>query len=101
MENYTGLPSKFFALLDCRSWVDELYLTLKSRRTVRGYAEAFMQFFEFTGKNPREPARLSYEEAYRLMKRFALWRFRRKCVSAKRVKAQWFALVSFFKFSPC
>jgi len=101
LENYAGLPSKFFALLDyeeCRSWVDELYLTLKSRRTVRDYAEAFMQFVEFTGKNPRELARLSYEEAYRLMKRFALWRFRRKGVSAKRVKAQWFALVSFFRF---
>ena len=52
-----GLPSKFFALLDyekCRSWVDELYLTLKSRRTMRDYTEAFMQFVEFTGKNPRE-----------------------------------------------
>jgi integrase len=42
--------------------------------------------------------KLSYEEAYKLMREFVLWRVREKGVSAKRVRTQWFALVSFFRF---
>jgi hypothetical protein len=43
---------------------------LRSRRTVRDYAEAFVQFIEFSGKNPRMLAGLSYKDAYRLMREF-------------------------------
>jgi len=71
---------------------------LRSRRTVRDYAEAFVQFIEFSGKNPRMLAKLSYEDAYRLMREFVLWRVREKDVSAKMVRAQWFAIASFFRF---
>jgi integrase len=96
------LPSKFIPLYDnfkeCRDWVKDLSDSFRNRRTARDYAEAFAQFVEFAKKSPSELARLEYERAYDLMRKFALWRIREVGVSPKRVHTQWFALVSFFRF---
>ena len=67
-------------------------------RTVLDYARIFTEFVKFSGRDPRELARLSYDEALGLMKKFALWRVRRQGVSPKRVHTEWFAIASFFKF---
>ena len=74
-------------------------VSLRSERTPWDYAEALVQFVGFVGRSPEELARLSYDEVYGLMRKFALWRFREVGVSAKRVKNQWFALASFFRFN--
>jgi len=100
-DKYKGLPSKFFPLLkfdECRKWIEDCFLSLRSRRTVRDYAEALVQFIEFSRRNPKTLCKLTYEEAIELMRKFVFWRVRELGISAKRARAQWFALASFFKF---
>jgi integrase len=95
------LPSKFFPLYkefeECRRWIEDCSITLRRWRTVMDYARVFTEFVKFTGKNPKMLAKLSYDEALELMKKFALWRVRKKGISPKRVHMEWFALAGFFK----
>jgi len=95
------LPSKFFPYLrykECKEWVEYSSLSHSSQRVVRDYAESLGQFIRFSKKSPSELVKLSYDDVYRLMERFVLWRVRKLKISPKTVHRQWFAIASFFKF---
>jgi integrase len=82
----------------CHDWVENCGLTLRSRRSVRDYAESVAQFLEYIEKDPLTLSKSSYDEATAMMKQFVLWRNREVGVSPKTVNRQWSALVSFFRF---
>jgi len=82
----------------CHNWVESCGLTLRSRRSVRDYAESVAQFLEYIEKDPLTLSKSSYDEATAMMKQFVLWRNREVGVSPKTVNRQWSALVSFFRF---
>jgi len=100
--NVKNLPSKFFHLYErfeeCRRWIEDCFISLRSERTVKDYAEALAQFVEYTRKDPAELVKMDYGTIYELMRKFVLWRVREVGVSPKRAHTQWFALVKFFRF---
>jgi len=82
----------------CRDWTESCTLTLRSRRSVRDYAESLAQFLEYIKKDPLTLSKSSYDKAVAMMTKFVLWRNREVGVSPKTVERQWSALVSFFRF---
>ncbi len=101
-ERFNNIPAGFRPFYtrykECRGWVESCALSLRSERSIRDYAESLTQFLEFTKIVPPRLAKLGYDKASALMKKFVLWRVRTVGVSPKTVQRQWFALVSFFKF---
>jgi integrase len=101
-KQFNNIPKRFVPFherhKECRGWVKNCTLSLRNPRSVRDYAESLAQFLEFTKMEPPKLAKLKYDKALALMKRFVLWRVRQKGVSPKTVHRQWFALASFFKF---
>jgi integrase len=101
-ERFNTIPASFRKFYEghplCRKWVESCVLSLRNQRSVRDYAESLAQFLEFTEMAPPKLAKLGYDRALALMKKFVLWRVRTMGVSPKTVHRQWFALASFFKF---
>lgn len=101
-ERFNNIPARFRRFYanhkECREWVESCALSLRSERSVRDYAESLAQFLEFTKMVPPRLAKMGYDKALALMKKFVLWRVRTIGVSPKTVHRQWFALASFFKF---
>jgi integrase len=101
-ERFNTIPASFQKFYTehkiCHDWVESCTLTLRSRRSVRDYAESVAQFLEYIDKDPPALAKSSYDEAAAMMKQFVLWRNREVGVSPKTVGRQWSALVSFFRF---
>jgi integrase len=101
-ERFNTIPASFQKFYEghplCRKWVESCALSLRNQRSVRDYAESLAQFLEFTNVVPPRLAKLGYDKALALMKKFVLWRVRTVGVSPKTVQRQWFAFVSFFKF---
>ena len=56
--------------MNVRNGLKIAFLSLRSRRTVRNYAEALVQFVKFSEKKPRALCKLTYEGMIRLMKKF-------------------------------
>ncbi|MCJ7632753.1 tyrosine-type recombinase/integrase [Candidatus Bathyarchaeota archaeon] len=98
--SYSDLPTKKATRLyesseEVKAWYDELK-ALKSSRTAVNYIECLAGFVQDNAKSPSELTKLNSDEAYELMKGWAIKR--RGSLSDKRISVVWFATRSFLKF---
>ena len=82
---------------EVRAWFDELR-ALRSGRTAYDYVDMLAGFVESSGKTPEELVKLSPNEAYEVLKKWALAGIRSGSCSSGRLYAVWNAVKGFLKF---
>ena len=79
-----------------KKWHDELSV-LKTLRTAQGYTDSLAGFIDDVKKNPDELVKLNGEEAYELLRGWAIQKRKTGSITDGRISLIWFAVKSFFK----
>lgn len=82
---------------EVKKWYDELS-ALKNFRTAQGYIDSLAGFSEDVGKTPADLVKLNAEEAYELMRSWAIKKRQAGSITDGRIGVIWFGVKSFFRF---
>lgn len=82
---------------EVKNWYDELSV-LKTLRTAQGYTDSLAGFLDDVNKKPDELVKLNAEEAYDLMRSWAIQKRKTGSITDGRISLIWFGVKSFFKF---
>jgi len=82
---------------EVKNWYDELSV-LNTLRTAQGYTDSLAGFLDDVNKKPDELVKLNSEQAYDLMRNWAVQKRKTGSITDGRISLIWFGAKSFFKF---
>jgi len=89
--------SLYESYLEVKNWYDELSV-LKTLRTAQGYTDSLAGFLNDVKKKPDELVKMNSDQAYDLMRNWAVQKRRNGSLTDGRISLIWFGVKNFFKF---